>query len=157
MSITPAERFQRYLETKRLRFSHERKVILQVALRFRLPFAPADLAERLEQQSHCFSRTTLYSTLDLLFRAGLLVRFASSQSVLYLAASHCQGHVLYICQECGGYELVRRDGIYGQLRIPEAPSFQLVQPLLSMYGLCAACHNKRKRLSRKGSQPKETK
>jgi Fur family ferric uptake transcriptional regulator len=94
--------FRRYLHGQKLKFTPERAMILDAALRKSGLFAPETLVDDLKQLGHRVSRATVYRTLNHLQDAGILkqVFFDNKQSYYEVVAGR-QTHDYLICVETG--------------------------------------------------------
>jgi Fur family ferric uptake transcriptional regulator len=94
--------FRRYLHQHHLKFTPERAMILDTALRREGLFAPEQLVEDLKGKAGRVSRATVYRTLAHLQDAGILkqVFFDNKQSYYEVIAGR-QTHDYLICVETG--------------------------------------------------------
>jgi len=94
--------FRRYLHDQKLKFTPERAMILDAALRKEGLFEPEELASELKEQSRRVSRATVYRTLSHLQDAGILkqVFFDNKQSYYEVIAGR-QVHDYLICVATG--------------------------------------------------------
>lgn len=94
--------FRRYLHEQKLKFTPERAMILDAALRKDKLFEPEGLVDDLKKLGHRVSRATVYRTLNHLQDAGILkqVFFDNKQSYYEVVAGR-QGHDYLICVATG--------------------------------------------------------
>ncbi len=94
--------FRRYLHEQKLKFTPERAMILDAALRKNGLFQPDTLVNDLKVLGHCVSRATVYRTLNHLQDAGILkqVFFDNKQSYYEVIAGR-QTHDYLICVATG--------------------------------------------------------
>jgi Fur family ferric uptake transcriptional regulator len=94
--------FRRYLHDQRLKFTPERAMILDAALRKESLFEPEQLAADLKKAGQRVSRATVYRTLAHLQDAGILkqVFFDNKQSYYEVLAGR-QTHDYLICVATG--------------------------------------------------------
>lgn len=94
--------FRRYLHDQHLKFTPERAMILDAALRKEGLFEPEQLANDLKSLGHAVSRATVYRTLNHLQDAGILkqVFFDNKQSYYEVIAGR-QTHDYLICVATG--------------------------------------------------------
>lgn len=94
--------FRRYLHQQKLKFTPERAMILDAALRKQGLFEAEQLVEDLQNSGHRGSRATVYRTLAHLQDAGILkqVFFDNKQSYYEVIAGR-QVHDYLICVETG--------------------------------------------------------
>jgi Fur family ferric uptake transcriptional regulator len=94
--------FRRYLHGEKLKFTPERAMILDAALRKTGLFEAEQLVSDLKQLGHRVSRATVYRTLNHLHDAGILkqVFFDNKQSYYEVIAGR-QAYDYLICVETG--------------------------------------------------------
>jgi Fur family ferric uptake transcriptional regulator len=94
--------FRRYLHQQNLKFTPERAMILDTALRKEGLFDPETLVEETKKLAHRVSRATVYRTLNHLQDAGILkqVFFDNKQSYYEVIAGR-QAHDYLICVATG--------------------------------------------------------
>src|SRR2546423_6262394 len=94
--------FRRYLHNHKLKFTPERAMILDAALRKDGLFEPDELVSQLKDVTNRVSRATIYRTLAHLQDAGILkqVFFDNKQSYYEVIAGR-QGHDYLICVATG--------------------------------------------------------
>jgi Fur family ferric uptake transcriptional regulator len=94
--------FRRYLHQQKLKFTPERAMILDTALRKEGLFDPDTLVEETKKLAHRVSRATVYRTLNHLQDAGILkqVFFDNKQSYYEVIAGR-QQHDYLICVATG--------------------------------------------------------
>jgi Fur family ferric uptake transcriptional regulator len=94
--------FRRYLHGEKLKFTPERAMILDAALRKTALFEAEQLVADLKQLGHRVSRATVYRTLNHLHDAGILkqVFFDNKQSYYEVIAGR-QAYDYLICIETG--------------------------------------------------------
>jgi Fur family ferric uptake transcriptional regulator len=94
--------FRRYLHEQKLKFTPERAMILDAALRKDKLFAPETLVDDLKQLGHRVSRATVYRTLNHLQDAGILKQvFFDNRQSYYEVIVGRQGHDYLICVASG--------------------------------------------------------
>lgn len=147
------ERFDQYLRRNRKRRTAERFAILEMALRSQGHFTADALGEQLRQNGFPVSSATVYSSLELLVDFGLLVRqrFAN-QACLYEKASSsaATAHLHVICTSCGKIKEVRDPVFSKQIEDKRFPGFNQSYYTLNIYGVCASCVRKRKKVQKNG-------
>ena len=76
------ERFLAFLSQRKLRNTHERNMILHSVYDSETHFTVDSLKENLHQKKYFVAKTTLYSTLNLLIEADLIIKhYFSSQTL----------------------------------------------------------------------------
>ena len=132
-------RLEAYLTAHRMRKTQERFAILDAACTFDGHFDAEMLHDKMERQSYHVSISTVYSTLELLRRAGILTahtfdRRQTRYEVLGTA------HIHLVCSQCGkireapvGHDLAM---VLSLLRFS---SFTPESFSIDIFGMCAAC------------------
>ncbi|MGI6219403.1 MAG: Fur family transcriptional regulator [Bacteroidaceae bacterium] len=131
-----------FLRQKGLRKTPERLALCEAALATDGHFTAEDLYEFLQGEARFrVSRATVYSNLQLLVEAGLLVRhqFSSSSSAVYERMDRACGHFHQICTGCG--TVTERDDsrLRNQIREMHLARFHISSYSLYIYGMCSRC------------------
>ena len=86
--------FQTLLHARRLKYTPERRVVLDIVQQFRRPFEAEELLLQLRQSDNRASKATVYRTLKHLVEAGLLnqVFFGAGKQSYYDFAGSSRGH-----------------------------------------------------------------
>ena len=96
------EQFSKYLKSKRLKFTSERLAILEQVFAYDDHFQAEDLLVRMRQKGYGVSRATIYRTLPLLVKSGLLTEVIDAQNHSHYEHIHAlQQHAHLICLRCG--------------------------------------------------------
>lgn len=129
------------LRAKGFRLTEQRKLILGV-LAGQRHLTAIEIQHKLnEMGSHC-TEPTVYRTLHFLTQQGLvLVTHPGGRQLEYELASGEHHH--FVCARCGGHfdlpdEAVRQ--AFGTLH--DQSGFSVVEPHLTLHGLCPGCKNK---------------
>jgi Fur family transcriptional regulator, ferric uptake regulator len=120
-----------------LRLTRQRQLIWDVlAAEPDTHLSAEDIADRV----HGIDPSTVYRTLDLLVREGLVSRtdLGGDRAFYEPVREHPHHHV--VCERCGAVTHVHDDAL-GNLRrrIEEASGYQLRRGELSFFGLCPRC------------------
>ncbi len=104
-----------------------------------------ELYQRLRDKGLKGSRATVYRTLDLYVKAGLLSKIrATEQRFLYEVAIGRKHHDHLVCVGCGKIIEFMNDEIERlQDEIALQHGFELVAHFMRLSGLCAACRRKK--------------
>lgn len=137
----PRQIFATYLEARRMRKTPERFAIMEAALEMTGHFAASTLYAALEAGSYHVSRTTLYTTLELLRGCGLLIahRFDSAE-ITYERAG--RSHLHLVCERCGLVEELNAG--LPSLNV-DFGGFAPRRMAVEVYGLCSKCEAADKR------------
>jgi len=96
------EKFARYLQTNGMKFTKERRIILESAFATHRHFEVDDLLFQLRSNNKRVSKATIYRTLPLLVRSGLLREVHDDDKHTHY--EHIYGHEHHdhlICLNCG--------------------------------------------------------
>ena len=151
--FTKEEKFNRYLKSKRLKFTPERKIILQEVFSFHKHFNADQLFEKLHQKNRQISRATVYRTLPLLVESGLIVETLRCQGkVSYEQIFKHKHHGHLVCIKCGRVIEFRQEEIEKlQNAVCEKYNFKAVEHKLGIRGYCRRCLSRYPALREKNS------
>lgn len=143
-------RFDAYLTANRLRRTPERYAVLDKVLETARPFGVDDIMQAVAEDGFLLSRTTVYSTLALFVKCGLirLHRFGTSRSARYERESAAEGHIHLICSQCGKVKEVKDTELMATLNSRSYSAFHPAHSCLYVYGICSACSRRNRRLSK---------
>lgn len=135
------DRLREYLRGQKLRFTPERQSLLQAALGYPGHFDAEEMVAHLRRRRSRVSRATIYRTLALFERCGILRKSLLKQGRgIYETALGRDHHDHIVCAGCGRIdefydERVERlqDEVAGHL------GFQILDHLHELVGLCRAC------------------
>lgn len=114
--------------------------VIQVLAEAERALTPQALLELLATNEKALDRMTLYRTLELLERNGLIHRLASTGEYLRcrLGGFGCHHHL--VCRRCGGVQEVHCESMAAVERTASAASlFQIERHLVEFIGLCRGC------------------
>ena len=95
------QQFSKYLESNALRLTSERRNILEQVFAYDDHFRADDLLIRMRQNGYTASRATIYRTLPLLVKSGLLTEVIDAQKQSHYEHIHSrQEHAHLICLRC---------------------------------------------------------
>ena len=96
------EKFRQYLQRNELQLTSQRRAILEQAFAYDDHFRAEDLLVRMRQKGYPTSRATIYRTLPLLVKSGLLGEIIDEHRQTYYEHIHSlQQHAHLICLRCG--------------------------------------------------------
>jgi Fur family transcriptional regulator, ferric uptake regulator len=137
------ERFHAFLKTKRLRITPERDEVLQVVLRNPSHFTATDIHAELQRNGHSTGLATVYRTLPLLLKAGIIReadRRGCKEEQSYERAIGSQHHDHLICEICSRIIEFEEPMIEKlQEKVAEKFGFRLKRHFLDLRGVCAEC------------------
>ena len=138
---TKEEKFNNYLRAKRLKFTPERKIILQEVFSLRKHFNADQLFEKLHKKNRQISRATVYRTLPLLAESGLIGETLRCQGkVSYEQIFGHKHHDHLVCIKCGRVIEFRQEKIEElQKEVCKKHNFKAVEHRLGIRGYCSRC------------------
>ena len=134
--------FNSYLKEHKLRETYERKVVIQALSQCQGYFDAGSLAKIISSGGERVSKATLYNTISLLVKAGLVRRqqFADGQHIYECTLRMPSGNQSYlICNECGKITDLRSSTVTKMLDEMKFGSFSPEYISMSVYGTCARC------------------
>jgi Fur family ferric uptake transcriptional regulator len=141
-------RFQGFLQHQRLKLTNERRALVREIFGAHYHFEADELLEHMREKRLKISRATVYRTLDLLVKSGMVRRVHLGEDHYhYERVTENSHHDHLICTTCGGViefhdpELEQR-----QLRICARRGFTPTFHNLQILGICSRCR-------RNGQQP----
>jgi Fur family ferric uptake transcriptional regulator len=136
--VTAEDKFGEYLKSKELKFTPKRRAILKEIFSFRGHFNVDQLYERLGRQ---ISRATIYRTLSLLVKSGLIEEiFRCLDKTSYEHIFGYPHHDHMLCIKCGKVIEFREDKIEKlQKAVCERYNFKSVEHRLVIKGYCREC------------------
>lgn len=147
-TINAEEVLTSFLRQRGMRKTPERFAILSMALTMQGHFEVDDLYKALDADAYHVSRATVYSTVELLCRCGLLRRLLiDSQKALYEVADGNHAHL--ICMQCGRVQEVTDSNLAESLTPRLLPGFSVSYVTAMAYGVCARCAQRNRRNARK--------
>ncbi len=146
--VVPAERMEMeadgmdgaYAKLKKLglRLTPQRMAIAKQALTTETHPTAIDIYQKIRLEYPTISLATVYSTLDMLVRAGMLQAVNTRKVMRY--DSHAPRHINLICLNCSKIIDVEDEGIAGFVRERAGRfSFHIVDQQYSVYGYCEDC------------------
>ena len=139
--LTKEEKFNSYLKSKGLKFTPERKIILQEVFSLRKHFNADQLFEKLHKKNKQISRATVYRTLPLLVESGLIIETLRCQGkVSYEQIFGHKHHGHLVCIKCGRIIEFRDERIERlQEEVCKKHNFKPVEHRLGIRGYCSEC------------------
>jgi Fur family ferric uptake transcriptional regulator len=133
--------FTKYLNSKNLKMTKERKTVLEEVFHSRGHLEAEDLASNLRRKKKGASRATIYRTLDLLVESGIVRRvdLGHGHSHYELVLDHPH-HEHMICIKCGRVIEFSDRSIHKALgRLCKKKNFKLTAHRLQVFGYCKEC------------------
>ena len=142
------ERFAAYLRSHRLRKTPERFAILRMACGLKAHFDIDLLHAALDKEGYHVSRATVYNTVDILCKVGILQRlFFDSTRALYELAG--RNHLHLFCTSCGRIREIADSQLLPSPPKGKFPTFQADYATTCVYGTCQRCQKRLRGASRK--------
>jgi len=140
------EQFKAFLKSNNSLWSTEREQITLFLLKYKDHFTADELYITLKEQGLNISRATVYRTLDLLVKSGLVAN-TQLQSGAYIY-EHTEGgihHDHLICNKCGKMIEFHSDKIEEiQMQVCKENDFEMTGHTLRICGICKECQKKEK-------------
>lgn len=140
-----------YLRIHGMRRTPERHAIVRRAVVLGPDFSVEELCAGLDSEAYHVSRTTVYNTVQLLVDAGILLplRFTGRDNRYRFARRHADGDAsaYLVCLECGKVKEVRDNEAARLLKATQFRGFAPRYQSVCVYGSCAACRRKTRRIS----------
>lgn len=127
-----------YLRRSGLRKTPERFEILRNAFGMNAHFGVDDLHRKLEESGYHVSRATVYNTVELLMKCGVLRRhiFDTQQASYEVAGT---SHVHLVCTRCGSVSEISDMALATEIGRIDFGGFTPSYFSASVYGVCRRC------------------
>ena len=146
---SPDDILSRYItEQGGMRNTEERHAILKVVMQMKGHHS-ADQILAMMPDNFPVSRSTMYSTLALLVKCGLLYNHQTTGATLYECAYKVPVHHHYICTGCNKIWDLRDTSIEQAASKVKTPRFKKLRCSTYIYGICNICQAKLARLKKK--------
>ena len=144
MMNTPRAMFERYLRSQHLKLTPQRRLILDKVMARRDHFEADELVATLKRRGERLSRATIYRTLPLLVKCGLIREVQFGEGRAHYEHAFRDGHHDHlICIECGRV-VEFYDGSIERLQggVCKSHDFQPLSHSLEIRGYCSRCRQK---------------
>jgi Fur family ferric uptake transcriptional regulator len=152
VAMTPQARFEEYLQSKGMRNTEQRRLLVDLVFSEHQHFDADMLIDRLPRrgQPGFVSRPTVYRTLNELVDAGLLRRFELDGRAVYEHDYGYPQHDHLYCTQCRRLIEFQSDA-FMRLRDEVASQyrFRVLGHRLIIYGICESCRLSRRRPKRR--------
>ena len=136
------QQFSQYLESNSLRLTAERRNILEQVFAYDEHFKADDLLLRMRQNGYQASHGTIYRTLPLLVKSGLLTEVINAQKQSYYEPIR-QQHAHLVCIQCNEIiEFENADIAMLQKAVCDSHQFKPAQFRNEILGYCVICQSK---------------
>jgi Fur family ferric uptake transcriptional regulator len=148
--ISPAEVLDAYLKANKMRRTAERFTILEYINNIAGHFSVDELYAVLSENGYHVSMTTIYSTLEVLIGAGLVVghRFTDKAMLYEKTGGAAASHHHLICTECGKIKEARDPELTEYISKKRYPAFEQTSFDVNIYGICSVCARRRRQAKR---------
>ncbi len=122
------------------KFTPQRRIVIQTVASSQDHLTPAAIYEKVHQERPNIGLVTIYRTLDILAKLGLICELHAGGSCRSYTTGASEHHHHLICTNCGkvvdfsGYDLSQLER-----RLSEETGFEIEDHLLEFVGLCQAC------------------
>ena len=132
------EKFKTFLNENHMRKTPERFEILRCANECKGHFDVDKLYHDLESRGYHVSKATIYSTLELLCKSGIVRKllFDTHQARYEMS---CATHSHLICTQCGDIREIDLEEIDSRLSMMTFPDFTPSYVSTCIYGICDKC------------------
>lgn len=141
-----------HLEMRNHRKTPERYAILDAVYSMEGHFSLDELDRKLEETAFRVSRTTLYNTMKLFIRLGIVIRYRSLDRTEYGASYDDNNHCRQFCTVCGKVTEVTLPQVNDTIMDAKLRRFRKEGFSLYIYGICSSCQAKLTRRARKKNQ-----
>lgn len=132
-----------------MRKTPERYAILEAVFNAEEHVTADGLFEKMEGTSLRVCRVTVYNTLELLYKANLVVRHQFETVVEYEFRHSDSFHYHRVCTECGAIVEFKNPVLAKALALVKIKGFKVEDHALYLYGTCSKC---RARISRQNKK-----
>ena len=135
------ERFRRWVRDQRLPLTRQREAIAEVVLLGEEHVSAAAIARRLRERGERAGTATIYRTLDMLQRAGVIRTHEFGAGFRRFEPTDTRGHHEHlICLRCGRVEEFQNEHLTRMLPlIADELGFRPERHRVELYGTCRAC------------------
>ena len=138
------ERFRVYMRDRNLPLTHQREAIAKIIFFSDEHLSVSDLERRLQRESLNVGKATVYRTLDLLVRAGVVKEHDFGEGFKRYEPEAAQSHHEHlICIECGRVVEFSSERIERmKVLIADEYGFRHHHHRLEIYGVCQDCQRR---------------
>lgn len=137
-----------YLVQNGMRRTPERYAVLRTVYEQKAPFTVDEIYEQMDSAYHV-SRVTIYSSINLFLKLGLVIRHQSSTVERYQTCHGTRDHFLQICTHCGRVSEFRAQTVSNALSTTHFTRFRAEHVSICVYGICSKCQSKLTRQQKK--------
>lgn len=141
--------FLQFLSNKKFRKTPERFAILRKALEMNSHFVVDTLHVAIENDGYHVSRATVYNTVELLERAGILRKNVFGQNTATYEVQ-TDNHIHLVCKQCGKIREIGNAHIASHVMQLNPENFNPDSFSITLYGVCGDCVKINKKPTRHG-------
>lgn len=130
--------FTRFLNEGNYRKTPERFAILRKAIELHSHFDVDALHMAIENDGYHVSRATVYNTVELLEKAGILKKNVFGQNSAMYEVHH-DNHIHLFCKRCGNIREVENAHIAAHVMQLNPEDFMPEGFAITIYGICGSC------------------
>ncbi len=130
--------FTQFLSKGHYRKTPERFAILRKAIELHSHFDVDALHMAIESNGYHVSRATVYNTVELLEKAGILSKNVFGQNSAMYEVNH-DNHIHLVCKKCGKIREVENMHIEGHIMQLNTEDFIPESFAITIYGICGEC------------------
>lgn len=149
------EEFKRFLRSENLRLTRPRRLVFEEVLSLPKIHPNADdIYKNLQKKEKKVSRASIYRTLHLLVKSGLVSQIdLGEQHSHYELEGTDAGHGHLVCLSCGKVKEFSRRQIHGVLnRMSRENKFKVERFSVQIFGFCEECQKKEEKSKRRKSR-----
>ncbi|MDE6058414.1 MAG: transcriptional repressor [Muribaculaceae bacterium] len=132
--------FTRFLTDGKYRKTPERFAILRKAIELHSHFEVDALHMAIENDGYHVSRATVYNTVELLEKAGILTKNVFGQNSATYEVKH-DNHIHLVCKRCGMIREIENDHIAAEVMSIKPEDFTPESFAITIYGICGCCQD----------------
>ncbi len=136
-----------YIHKNGMRQTLERQIVLQYICDYNQAFTAEQIIKDVCEVEH-ISVATIYNTLDLLVRCGLLTRLPAHIGAAFeeyeLVLLHAN-RLRFVCSNCGRIVEIKDKALEDIIQSKRYTNFNMTAFTLSVYGTCKICRRKPKK------------
>lgn len=132
--------FTRFLTDGKYRKTPERFAILRKAIELHSHFEVDALHMAIENDGYHVSRATVYNTVELLEKAGILTKNVFGQNSATYEVKH-DNHIHLVCKRCGMIREIENDHIAAEVMSIKPDDFTPESFAITIYGICGCCQD----------------
>jgi len=151
-ALTPQARFEEYLQSRGMRHTEQRRVLVEHIFSHHEHFDADQLIAQLplKGQRGYVSRPTVYRTLAEFVDAGLLRKFELNGRAVYEHDYGYPAHDHLYCKQCQRlFEFESDELVELRNRVAQEHRFRVTGHRLTIYGICQTCAQTKRRTKRK--------